>query len=101
MGGADVKRIDQTINLLKHEFVDIQTGEVKQNQYFEPVELIFGIASIAAQAITRTKSWVMISSNTALTLLAGTQGGVSRPAFSSWSPVNNCTPQAYLSPQGI
>jgi hypothetical protein len=93
MGGADAKRKDQTICLLKSQVTDIETGELKQNQYFELVELVFGVFSAAAQVITRNKQWKMFSANTAASLLVQTEnGGAAFPfRFSPWSSVNNCT----------
>lgn len=91
MGGVDAKRIDHTIGLIKSEVVDKETGEIKQNRYFETIVMIFGVATLASEAITRTKNWMMFNSNIALTLLAGTSGGASRPLFAPWSSVNNCT----------
>lgn len=87
MGGVDAKRIEHTITLVKTKVVDKETGELKQNQYFEYITLIFGVASIAAQAITRTKQWAMVSTKTAALQLA--QSGAA--GFSPWSSVNNCT----------
>jgi hypothetical protein len=93
MGGADARRIDQTIELIKSEVVDKETGELKQNKYFEHVTLIFGVATIAAKAITRTKQWLMTSTKEACSVLAqaGGDGAAGGSRFASWSPVNNCT----------
>jgi hypothetical protein len=91
MGGVDAKRIEQTITLVKKHLVDKETGEIKQNAYFEYITMIFGVASIAAEAITRTKSWAMVSTKLATSMLSksAAYGG----SFSSRSPVNNCTGQ--------
>jgi len=93
MGGVDAKRVDHTITLIKSQLVDKETGELRQNQYFEFVTLIFGVASLAAEAITRNKQWVMISTKLASTMLAkaATSGAAGRGCFAPWSSVNNCT----------
>jgi hypothetical protein len=93
MGGADAKRKDHTIQLLKSQVTDIETGELKQNQYLELVELVFGVVAAAAQAVTRKKQWKMFSSNHAASMLVQTlDGGVAATSrFTTWSPVNNCT----------
>jgi hypothetical protein len=93
MGGVDSKRIDQTISLIKSEVVNQETGELKHNKYFEQVILIFGVASIAAKAITRTKQWLMTSTKDACSVLAqaGGDGAAGGSRFAPWSPVNNCT----------
>jgi hypothetical protein len=93
MGGVDSKRIDQTISLIKSEVVNKETGELKHNKYFEQVILIFGVASIAAKAITRTKQWLMTSTKDACSVLAqaGGDGAAGGSRFAPWSPVNNCT----------
>lgn len=92
MGGVECKRKDLKIGLVKKELIDKKTGQLRQNQYFEFITLIFGVASIAAQAITRTKNWLMASTRNAeqrrTRILDGTAGAV---CFSPWSPVNNCT----------
>jgi hypothetical protein len=93
MGGADAKRIEQSIALVKKNMIDRASGELKANQYGELITAIYGIASLAAQAITKTKNWIMTSSKDAS--LRRAKGGVARAAggvaFTSWSPVNNCT----------
>lgn len=89
MGGVDIKRVDQTISLVKKQLVDSKTGELKQNQYFEYVTMIFGVASIASEVITRTKQWSMVSSKLATSLLA--DSAAERGCFFPWSSVNNCT----------
>lgn len=93
MGGVDAKRINQTITLVKKHLIDKETGELKQNQYFEYVTLIFGVASIAAEVITRSKQWAMISTKLAASFLANapTHREAGRGCFASWSSVNNCT----------
>lgn len=93
MGGADAKRAAQPIGLLKRNVVDKTTGELKQNQYLEIVTIIFGVATIAAQAITRTKYWAMVPTKLATSMLvnAGVCGVAARAAFAPWSSVNNCT----------
>ncbi|WP_333877518.1 replication endonuclease [Methylobacter sp.] len=93
MGGVDAKRLEQTITLVKTQLVDNETGELKQNQYFEYVTLIFGVASLAAQAITRTKQWAMVSTKIASSMLANApvSGVAGRGCFAPWSSVNNCT----------
>lgn len=93
MGGVDAKRIDHTITLVKHHLVDKETGELKQNRYFEYITLIFGVASLAAQAITRLKSWKMVPTKTASLLLANAPAAhaVGGGSFAPWSSVNNCT----------
>lgn len=92
MGGVECKRKDLAISLVKNELIDKETGELKQNKYFEYITLIFGVASIAAQAITRTKNWAMVSTKNAeqqrSKILDGTAGAI---RFSPWSSVNNCT----------
>lgn len=89
MGGVDAKRVDQTITLVKQQLVDKETGELKQNRYFEHITLIFGVASLAAQAITRTKTWAMVTTKNAAFMLA--QSGGNAVGGASWSSVNNCT----------
>jgi hypothetical protein len=93
MGGVECKRVEQTISLIKSEVVDKETGELKQNKYFEHVTLIFGVATIAAKAITRTKQWLLTSTKEACSALAqaGGDGAAGGSRFASWSPVNNCT----------
>lgn len=91
-GGVGIKRDEQSIHLVKHQVVDRETGELKQNRYFEPVEIIFGVVHQAAQAITRTKNWAMVSAKIASSLLAqGAEHRVAVPGLRPWSPVNNCT----------
>jgi len=93
MGGVDASRKDHTIALDKKQMVDNETGELKQNRYFEIVTLIFGVASVASEAITRTKQWVMLSTNLATSMLAKAPAHrvAGRGCFAPWSPVNNCT----------
>jgi hypothetical protein len=93
MGGVDAGRLEHTITLVKNKLVDHETGELKQNRYFEHVTLIFGVASIAAQAITRTKTWAMVNTkNAVITMLqAGGVAAGGAPCFAPWSSVNNCT----------
>lgn len=86
-GGVDVGRDERTINLVKAHLVDKKNGEVKQNRYRERVEVIIGVASLAAEAITKIKNWVMLSREAAGSAFddAGSW------CFRTWSPVNNCT----------
>lgn len=93
MGGVDAKRIDHTITLVKKNLVDKETGELKHNQYFELVTMIFGVASLAVEAITRNKQWAMVSTKLASSMLAqaATSGVAGRGCFAPWSSVNNCT----------
>lgn len=93
MGGVDAKRTDHTIALVKKHLIDKETGELKQNQYFEYVTLIFGVASIAAEVITRSKQWAMINTKLAASFLANAPAHrvAGRGCFASWSSVNNCT----------
>lgn len=92
MGGVETKRQDLPITLVKKQLVDLETGELKQNRYFEVVDVIFGVAHAAAEAITRTKHWAMLNAKLASTLLAqGPEHRAAVPGLRPWSPVNNCT----------
>lgn len=94
MGGVDVKRIDMQIILLKKNMIDTETGELKQNQYKEYIVLIYGLATLASQAITRIKTWSMISTKELNSILEveGLNGVARRAVSSPWSSVNNCNP---------
>lgn len=88
-GGVDVGRDERNINLVKAHLVDKTNGEVKQNRYRERVEAIIGVASLAAEAITKIKNWVMMSRE-----LAGSNFDAGGWCFRPWSSVNNCTGMA-------
>ncbi len=90
-GGVDVKRGEQVIQLV-HQSVDQTTGEPKKNRYMELIKVVCGVASLFAQAMTRTKKWVMVSSEVANALLAHEpEHRAAVLGLRTWSTVNNCT----------
>ena len=95
MGGADAKRIEQRIGLLKKNKIDTETGELKLNRYEEFIVRVVGICTHANEVITRLKEWQIVSksahdSEKKESANAG-EGEARRMAFSStWSPVINC-----------
>jgi hypothetical protein len=89
MGGADAKRIDMPIELLKKKQVNLETGEMKTNRYGEVVSIIYGVSRLACEAITRTKQWIIVKKGTSVeSTPTRAAGGGAFP----WSPVNNCPP---------
>ncbi|OHX37219.1 hypothetical protein BJL95_21375 [Methylomonas sp. LWB] len=92
-GDLQIKRVDMAVQLLKFEEVGTATGELKANRYAEIQTVIYGVCTLAAMAITKTKCWTLQSSKSALSEVAGqVRGGeAARAPAIPWSPVNNCT----------
>jgi len=61
MGGADAKRVEQSLKLLKKNDINKQTGEVMTNRYSEIVLKVFGVCSLATEQLTRFKKWEILT----------------------------------------
>jgi len=92
MGGADAKRIEQKIGLLKKNKLDTETGEMKLNKYEEFIIRVVGLCTHANEIITRIKEWEIVDKRAKREESLPTQSAerVSGKDSSPWSPVINC-----------
>jgi hypothetical protein len=60
MGGTEVKRLERELQLLKHNELNEETGELKTNRYQEIVWKIIGISADVFNVITHVKKWTII-----------------------------------------